>query len=93
MQRTKEELINFLDTEVLSPVENHPRATDKIKKKVRTTRMRLNKLVSAEKVEQYFWNSMVSDRGIDSYTRITEIGAKTFEDVRFEFKKLCGQNK
>ncbi len=52
--------------------------------------MRLNKLVSAEKVEQYFWNAMLADRGIDSYTKIKLIGGPTFEDVRNEFKKLCG---
>ena len=30
--------------------------------------------------------------GIDSYKKISNIGAPTFEDVRDEFKKLCGSN-
>ena len=53
--------------------------------------MRLSNLRSAEKVEEYFWHSMASDNGIDSYTKIKAIGAVTFEDVRSEFKRLCGR--
>ena len=86
---SKEELVAFLDENVLSPAENHPHATEIIKKKVRTTRMRLNNQSTPEKVEEFFWSSMASDNGIDSYTKIKGIGAKTFEDVRLEFKKLC----
>ncbi|WP_200104580.1 hypothetical protein [Flavobacterium agrisoli] len=52
--------------------------------------MRLNKQVSAEKVRQYFWSAMSTDRGIDSYTKLTTIGAPTFEEVRDGFKTLCG---
>lgn len=52
--------------------------------------MRLNRLSAAEKVEKFFWHAMSTDRGIDSYTRIHRIGAQTFEDVRAEFKRLCG---
>jgi hypothetical protein len=91
MKATREELIDFLDREVLNPAENHPAADKTIKKKVRATRMRLNELRSAEKVEEFFWHAMSSDRGIDSYTRIHRIGAQTFEDVRAEFKGLCGR--
>lgn len=88
---TREELIQFLETNVLIPVENHPLADTKIRRKVHETRRRLNLLRSAEKVEEFFWHSMSSDRGIDSYTRITRIGAPTFEDVRAGFKTLCGR--
>ena len=88
---SKEELIAFLDENVLIPAENHPQADETIKRKVRITRTRLNSLDSSEKVEEFFWNSMASDTGIDSYTKIKGIGAKTFEDVRLEFKKLCGR--
>jgi len=91
MKATKEQLVDFLEIKVLSPAEHHTNATDVIKKKVRATRMRLNKLISAEKVEEFFWHAMASDNGIDSYTKIKEIGASTFEDVRAEFKKLCGR--
>ena len=90
MVATKEQLIEFLEVNVLSPAENHPEATDIIKKKVRSTRMRLQKLTSPEKVEQFFWNALASDRGTDSYKKIMQIGAKTFEDVRNEFMILCG---
>lgn len=90
MKATKEELINFLDREVLLPAENHPNTDETIKKKVRATRMRLNQLQTPEQVEQFFWSAMSTDRGIDSYTRIHGIGARTFEDVREEFKRLCG---
>jgi folylpolyglutamate synthase/dihydropteroate synthase len=91
MQVSKEKLIIFLDENVLIPAENHPQTTEVIKKKVRTTRMRLNNLSTPEQVEEFFWSAMASDNGIDSYTKIKDIGAKTFEDVRLEFKKLCGR--
>ncbi|MCL1836331.1 MAG: hypothetical protein FWG46_02155 [Treponema sp.] len=91
MQAKKEELIAFLDDNVLSPAENHPHATETIKRKARTTRMRLNNIETPEKVEEFFWNAMASDNGIDSYTKIKEIGGIAFEDVRMEFKKLCGR--
>ena len=88
--KSKEELIAFLDNKVLTPVENDPKSNITIKRKVRATRMRLNNLVSAEKVVEFFWNAMATDRGIDSYKKIKAIGGTTFEDVREEFKKLCG---
>jgi hypothetical protein len=91
MNATKSQLIEFLETRVLTPTENHLGATETIKRKVRTTRMRLNNLVSPEKVEEFFWNAMASDNGIDSYTKIKEIDGITFEDVRLEFKFLCGR--
>lgn len=91
MKAKKEELIDFLEQNVLQPGESHPEATATIKKKIRCTRMRLNNLNSAEKVEEFFWHAMASDRGIDSYTQITRIGATTFEDVRAEFKTLCSR--
>lgn len=91
MLATKGELIRFLDREVLLPAENHPNADETIRRKVRATRMRLNQLQTPEQVEQFFWSAISSDRGIDSYTRIHRIGARTFEDVRAEFKILCGR--
>lgn len=90
MNATKEELINFLEINVFIPTETNPEATVTIKRKINATRMRLNNLVSAEKVRQYFWNAMATDNGIDSYNKISNIGAPTFEDVRLEFKRLCG---
>lgn len=91
MKTTKEELIKFLDDNVLTPVENNPKATKVIKDKVKGTRMRLNGQVNAEKVEQFFWSAMATDRGIDSYQKIKDIDGPTFEDVRDQFKKLCGR--
>lgn len=90
MNATKEELIKFLEERVLTPTESNPMADATIKRKINATRMRLNNQVSAEKVRQYFWSAMATDNGIDSYNRISNIGAPTFEDVRAEFKKLCG---
>jgi len=91
MNVTKAELINFLDKQVLIPVETNPQADATIKKKVNYTRFQLNNQLSAEKVEQYFWSAMATDNGIDSYKKISKIGGPTFEDVRDEFKKLCGR--
>jgi len=90
MNATKEELISFLEKKVLIPTENNPGADVTIKRKINFTRMRLNELESAEKVRQYFWSAMATDNGIDSYNKISSIGAPTFEDVRSGFKKLCG---
>lgn len=90
MNATKEQLIRFLEENVLIPTEMNPEADVTIKRKINLTRTRLNKQVSAEKVRQYFWSAMASDNGIDSYHKISNIGAPTFEDVRAEFKKLCG---
>ncbi|MGQ2981848.1 hypothetical protein [Flavobacterium sp.] len=90
MNTTKEKLIQFLDERVLQPTEAHPDADVTIKRKINATRMRLNQQVSAQKVRDYFWNAMATDNGIDSYNRISKIGAPTFEDVRAEFKILCG---
>jgi hypothetical protein len=88
---TKEVLIGFLENRVLSPVENHPRVTPILKKKVRWTRMVLNQeSMSAEAVESFFWSAMATPGGIDSYERCIEIGAPTFESVRADFRQLCG---
>ncbi|WP_111308845.1 hypothetical protein [Confluentibacter sediminis] len=91
MNATKEELIKFLEENVLKPTESNSKANVTIKRKINATRMRLNNQVSAEKVEQYFWSAMATDNGIDSYKKISNIGAPTFEDVRAEFKNLCGR--
>ncbi|MCW3808020.1 hypothetical protein [Plebeiibacterium marinum] len=91
MKVTKEELISFLEEKVLTPAENHPKSNLTIKRKIRATRMRLNQLKSALKVEGFFWSAMATDNGIDSYAKISGIGAPTFEDVRIEFKNKCGR--
>lgn len=90
MNTTKEKLIEFLEKNVLIPTETNPNADITIKRKINATRMRLNNQANAEKVRQYFWSAMATDNGIDSYNKISNIGAPTFEDVRGEFKKLCG---
>ncbi len=87
---TKEQLIEFLEREVLRPAESHADADDTIRRKVRATRMRLNQQQDAGAVERFSWSAMATDRGIDSYDRISGIGATTFEDVRAAFKALCG---
>ncbi|PZO31686.1 hypothetical protein [Flavobacterium lindanitolerans] len=91
MNFTKQELIDFLEQNVLYPAENNPKSDVIIKRKIRATRMRLNKLKDASKVEEFFWHAMATDNGIDTYTRMTRIGAPTFEVVRLEFKRLCGR--
>ena len=54
MNATKEELIRFLEKNVLIPTETNPEADVTIKRKINATRMRLNNQASAEKVRQYF---------------------------------------
>jgi hypothetical protein len=91
MKATKDELLEFLEINVFSPGENNSSATKTIKKKIRMTRIRIRGLKTPEEIEQFFWNAMASDNGIDSYTKIKGIGANTFEDVRSGFKALCGR--
>jgi len=91
MKATKGQLINFLEKRVFTPAENAPATTDLIKKKVRTTRMRLNGLKTAEQVEHFFWSAMATDHGIDTYTKLKIAGLSSFEDVRADFKALCGR--
>ena len=55
MNATKEELIRFLEKNVLIPTETNPEADVTIKRKINATRMRLNNQASAEKVRQYFF--------------------------------------
>ncbi len=92
MKATKEELINFLEARVFIPNENNIKVTPVIKRKINTTRMRLNQLNSPEKVVEYFWSALVTDGGIDSHKKIKEIGGVSFEDVVAEFKILYDQN-
>ncbi len=91
MNATKKQLIDFLEDRVLKPAHEHAQSTETIRKKVIGTRWRLKGLETPEAVEQFFWSAMATNRGIDSYTRIRAIGASTFEDVRAEFKTLCGR--
>jgi hypothetical protein len=91
MKATKEQLITFLEKKVLIPADNHPKTTETIKRKIRATRMVIDRLDTVEKVEHYFWSAMATDNGIDSYTKFKEAGFDTFEDVRAEFKALCGR--
>jgi hypothetical protein len=91
MKATKQQLVDFLDSRVLTPAHDHPRADSTVKRKVQVTRMRLNQQVTAENVEQYFWAAMATDNGIDSYDKISALGVSTFEDVRADFKALCGR--
>lgn len=91
MKATKQELLAFLERRVFTPAHDHPKADATIKRKVQLTRRRLSKQETAEKVEQYFWSAMATDNGIDSYDKISALGVATFEDVRAEFKKLCGR--
>jgi hypothetical protein len=70
MNATKEELIEFLEENVLIPVETNADADATIKRKVNATRMRLNNLVSAEKVEQFFgvqWQQIMESILIKKY--------------------------
>lgn len=85
-------MINFLENKVFRPAENHPDADAVIKKKVRCTRIRINNLDIAEKVEEYFWSAMATEGGIDTCSRLKRINARTFEDVRSGFKRLCGRD-
>ncbi|GHU98805.1 hypothetical protein FACS189483_07300 [Spirochaetia bacterium] len=91
MKATKDELLEFLEKNVFFPGENNSAATETIKKKIRWTRTHISGLTTPEEIESFFWNAMASDNGIDSYTKISGIGANTFEDVRSGFKKLCGR--
>jgi hypothetical protein len=85
---SREEAIAFLENRVLRPAESNPAASGRLRQKIGFVRMQLNRLTSADKVKEYFWNAMESDGGIDTYRMLHDIGATAFEDVRREFKDL-----
>jgi len=90
MNATKEELIRFLEENVFIPIEANLDADATIKRKINVTRIRLNHQVHAESIRLYFWRAMARDNGIDSYNKISNIGLRTFEDVKQDFKNLFG---
>lgn len=83
---TKEqELMNYLHEKVFDPILDSPKASAKIKKGVRYTIMRMNKL-NAEKMVQYFWSALVQPNAIEFSKEMEAEKMPRFEDVQDEFK-------
>jgi hypothetical protein len=90
---SKENLINFLEHEVLLPAINDERETKNVKeakRKALHTKQLFDKMKTADEVVNFFWNNIVNNpRGLDSHMVFKECGLTTFEDVRGEFNYLC----
>lgn len=83
---TKEqELMNYLHEKVFDPILDSPKASPKIKKGVRYTIMRMNRL-SAEKMVQYFWSALVQPNAIEFSKEMEAEKMPRFEDIQDEFK-------
>ena len=92
MLATAQELIDFIEQRVLTPVEKHLEATRKMQQKINGIRIRLNSRKTTEKVKSFFWTYIVSDVKIIKYLKMTAGNEQAFEDVRTEFRALCERN-
>jgi len=86
----RDELVKFLEDNVITPAEKSKNSTTEIKRKIKHTREQIAELETAEEVENYFWHLMTSVRGFDTHKKFKECGLTTFEDVRDKFAILCG---
>ncbi len=81
----EKEMMDFLHKNVFDPVLNSD-ASSCVKRGVRCTIMRLERL-NAEKMRQYFWSAVMgTDRSDRFYQRLSEEGLPSFESVLVEFR-------
>lgn len=84
---TKEqEIMKYLNLKIFDPVLNSKTASEKTKKGVRLTIMRLNER-DAKGMIQYFWSAIVgTDKSIPFAELLKQEGFNRFEDILEEFR-------
>lgn len=88
----KYEIMNFLHENVFDPVLTSNKASNELKKGVRATIMRLNKL-GADKICQYYWSAIVgTERSTQFAKKMKEEGFKRFEETIDEFRNKFSDN-
>ena len=81
MDPKKEELMAFLNEHVFDPILSAPLASDKLKKGIRYTIMRMNERDAAG-CRQYYWSAIIgTDRSINFAAAMRDEGFTRFEDV------------
>ena len=82
----EQEIMAFLHESVFDPILASPRASDRLKKGVRYTIMRLEERNAAGMV-QYYWSAIVgTDRSIPFATEMRREGFTRFEETIEEFR-------
>ena len=82
----EDELMDFLHKKVFDPVLESKNASPNIKSGVNLTIARMNRL-SADKMVQYFWSSIVGENSKMFASQMKAEGLPRFEDVLEEFKE------
>jgi len=82
----KQEILNYLHENVFDPILNSEKASDKLKKGIRYTIMRLNERDSAG-IVHYYWSAVVvTDRSIEFARQMRDEGFTRFEELLEEFR-------
>jgi hypothetical protein len=82
----EEEIMDFLESNVFAPILASPRASEKLKRGVRYTIMRLNER-NAEGMISYYWSSVVgTDRSVPFAREMRAEGFTRFEECLEEFR-------
>lgn len=84
---TKErELLAFLDQRVFAPILSNARASEKLKRGVRLTKMRLEER-DASGMISYFWSAIVgTERSVTFAAQMRTEGFTRFEEVIDDFR-------
>lgn len=82
----EEEIMNFLDAKVFSPILTSPNASDKLKQGIRYTIMRLKER-DAKGMMQYYWSAIIGTENSRSFaTLMKKEGFGRFEEILEEFR-------
>ena len=85
---TKEqEVMTFLHKKVFDPILNSKLASNRVKKGINITVIRMNSL-SAGKMVQYFWSALATENSIEFSKQLKDEGLTRFEDVMEEFRDI-----
>jgi len=83
----EEEIMQFLYGNVFDPILCSERASDSLKRGVRYTIMRLNRLDAAGMV-QFYWSAIVgTERSVNFARMMREEGFTRFEEIIDEFRE------
>jgi len=87
-----EEIMNFLHTNVFDPILNSESASNRLKKGVRYTIMRMNERDEIGKI-QYYWSAIVGTEKSTNFSRdMRNEGFTRFEEIIDEFRDRFNDN-
>ena len=92
IEQKNQEIMNFLHERVFDPILNSSTCPDNLKRGVRCTIMRMNKLDPTGKIK-YFWSAIIgTDRSILFADQLRMANVTRFEDVSEEFRVRFDDN-